>query len=193
MGTETVVSLAAARRTREEQQRSPVDMSLDTLLRQAHVLRHAGSDPEGGMTVVTNKAGLADWFRRHITEAVLVQCSVSHNMLVSVPHAANVLAGYAYCGVRYDTLTESVIAYVDSGRPSDVLVAADTAFLMYALWPEQRTNRRMRYREFALEFGPSLYVNYADKMRQPFGYCMAGVFEPLGDIVRATCPPAYVQ
>lgn len=170
---------------RQRNRRNPVaNQSFDALFESARELRNIGRELVPGEIAVMTWSGMQSWFRREIADEVFRRRMFGRCVLLSISFVSDLLASFANdCGDRTG-IVEHLEEYSGEGNPEDILDAANTAFLMFALWPEKRTRRSVPYRNLALAFGPSLYAMHAGRARRDFGYCMAEAFEPLGDIAR---------
>jgi hypothetical protein len=63
-------------------------------------------------------------------------------------------------------------------------MAANSAFIFFAMMEEDRLRRSVKYQTMGLQFGPSLYEHYGSVVKSDFGFQMAEAFQPLGEIVR---------
>lgn len=178
-----IVSLDEFRRRKAEARTS--DIEFDALFRRAHELRNMGSEIVPGEVAVMNWSGVKNWFHKEMADEVFRKRLFDRCVLLSVVFASDLLAAFARdCRGRIG-IAETLEGHTATRNPNDLLEAANAAFIMFSLWPDRRTRRSVRYRQLALDHGPSLYAAYAGRSRRDFGYCMAKAFEPLGVIARA--------
>ncbi|MBP9751471.1 MAG: hypothetical protein KBD19_01245 [Candidatus Moranbacteria bacterium] len=161
-----------------------IHQEFDVLFRNARELRGVGQDLAPEEIAIMTWSGMQSWFRREIADEVFRRHMFGRCVLLSISFVSDLLTSFANdCGDRTG-IVEHLDEYAGEGNPEDILDAANTAFLMFAFWPEKQTRRSVRYRQLALAFGPSLYAMHAGRARRDFGYCMAEAFEPLGNIAR---------
>jgi hypothetical protein len=163
---------------------SSMNEEFDTLFRKARELRDIGQELVAGEIAIMTWGGMRDWLQKEIADEVFRRHLFQRCTLLSIGFVSDLLVSYARDDRDRIGIAEHLGKYSTDENPDDVLDAANIAFLMFALWPEQRTRRSVRYRALALDYGPSLYATYAGLARKDFGYCMAEAFEPLGDIAR---------
>lgn len=161
-----------------------VDQPFNMLFEQAREFRDVGQQMIPEEIAVMTLGGMRDWFQREIADEVFRRRLLQGHILRSIGFVSDLLTSFA-SDCRGGTSIIDHLERVDGDeKSSDILDAANTAFIMFVLWPEKRTRRSIQYRQFALDFGPSLYVMYAGHTRRDFGYHMARAFQPLGDIAR---------
>lgn len=178
----TIVSLDEFRRRKVVD--PSLDQTFDVLFENARELRNIGPSVIPGEIASMTWGGMQDWFRREIADEVFRRRLFRRCVILSIGFASDLLVSFARdCRDRIG-IAEHLGEYAGEGKPSTILNAANTAFLMFVFWPEKRTRRSVRYRQLALDFGPSLYAMHAGRTRRDFGYCMAEAFKPLGEIAR---------
>ncbi len=177
-----VLSLDEFRRKKSANQE--VNQEFDVLFRRARDLRHVGQALVSGKIAVMTWAGMHDWLQREIAEEVFRRHLFGRCVLTSISYVSDVLSSFARDGHDRTGIADHLEEYSTDENPNEVLDAANTAFIMFTLWPERRARRSVHYRKLALDYGPSLYATYAGLAHKNFGYCMAEAFEPLGEIAR---------
>ncbi len=182
MSDTKVLSLDEFRRKRVAD--PSVDQSFNALFAQAREFRNIGPEMIPQEIAVMTPGGMKDWFQREIADEVFRRRLFQHCVLLSIGFVSSVLASFASDCRDRSGVVEYLERFDGDEKPDTLLAAANTAFIMFVLWPEKRTRRSVQYRKFALDFGPSLYAMYAGHTRRDFGYHMARAFEPLGDIAR---------
>lgn len=163
---------------------SSANQPFNALFEQAREFRDIGQALVPEEIAVMTPGGMKDWFQREIADEVFQRHLFQGHILLSISFVSSVLASFASNCHAGTSIIDHLEAYTGDEKPNDILNAANTAFIMFVLWPEKRTRRSIQYRKFALDFGPSLYIMYAGCTHRDFGYHMARAFEPLGDIAR---------
>lgn len=163
---------------------SLMSQSFDALFTGVREFRDIGREVIPEEIAVMTLGGMKDWFQREIADEVFRKHLFQHHILLSISFVAGLLASFASDCRDQSGLVDSLERFDGDDKPDTLLDAANTAFIMFVLWPEKRTRRSIQYRQFALDVGPGLYTMYAGHARRDFGYHMARAFQPLGDIAR---------
>jgi hypothetical protein len=179
----TIISLQEVRREREES-KLPEDQDFHTLFTKAQKLRFENPESPHDKIEVVPEEKLKDWFQHEIAAEVFEQKLFSRSVLVSIWFVSNLLTTFAKNEVGEIGITEHMSAYASDGNPEHILKAANSAFLLFVIYPEVRTGRSVHYRKLGLDNGPSLYTQYAREVRKDMGYYMAEAFKPLGEATR---------
>lgn len=161
-----------------------VDQDFSVLFEHAQELRHIGHTLVPGTIAILTQGGISSWFQRELADEVFRRRLFERSILLSICYTAEVLTSFVReCGESLHA-SEHMNRFTKHGDSQDVLRAANAAFVMFVLGPDVRVRRSVKYRRFALDYGPSLYAMYAGLTRHSFGYTMAEAFEPLGTIAR---------
>ena len=157
------------------------------MFRKASNLRTLTQQKSDGDVVIVNWGQLTDFFQKAIADEVFRLKLFNPSILISIPYTARLITSYAKGDMGDICVTECIENYAASCRPADLLCAANSAFILFSLWPETRANRSVKYRELGLYCGPSLFISYGEITRSEFGHQMAEAFSALGNIVHDHC------
>jgi hypothetical protein len=179
----TVISLAEIRRQSTKHKEGSSDFQ--TLFEKARNLRlETNESLPNGTIAVSGWQEVRSWFQKEIADEVFKKQLFSRSILTSIWYVADLLTAYAKGNTATVGIVEHVRKYSDQGSTQELLLAANSAFLFFVFWPETRAHRILRYRSFAIAYGPSLFAHYGFATRSQFGAQMSEAFEPLGIIAR---------
>ena len=181
--TSRIISLDEYRRTTQTEKPS-VNQDFQLLFSFARDLRALVPECPAEEIMVADWKGTERWLGQEIAKEVFAQKLFARSILISITYVATLLVEFIQGKHEAIGIEEHLDTYTASGDPQAVLRAANSAFLLFVFWPEQRANRLIQYRQYAEQLGPPLFANYAGISKRPYGYDMAEAFVPLGTISR---------
>ena len=127
---------------------------------------------------------LQRWVQKRLADEVETRGVRAASIYKMIPYVARMLVCYEGLSIEDWTPTKGLQRHLESESTFELLQVAETSFMAFCFYPEERERRQLRYREYAHSIGTQAYVMYGVARKNPLGSCMETAFAPLGSLVR---------